>query len=213
MKQEIDAKEAETAFNLAMGIAQSQMTFIQNDCYNPQTKSRYASYKQLDKALRPLYTSNGFALSFNIEPTSNDDLINVICYVTHKEGHSRTYSIPMPNDGKGPKGNPVMTKAHATGGASTYGMRYLLKMIFNVAVGEEDFDGNDTTQQEEVKLLTENQQNTIHSMIVENDLSMSIFMGWIDSCINGVGNISDIPAIYYNKIIEKLNDSIKSKNK
>jgi hypothetical protein len=35
-----------------------------------------------------------------------------------------------------------MTKTHATGAATSYGMRYLLKMIFNVAVGEDDDDGN-----------------------------------------------------------------------
>ena len=48
----------------------------------------------------------------------------------------------MPADGKGAKGGDVMTKTHATGAAVSYGMRYLLKMIFNVAVGEDDTDGN-----------------------------------------------------------------------
>ena len=38
-----------------------------------------------------------------------------------------------------------MTKTHATGAATQYGMRYLLKMIFNVAVGENDKDGNGGT--------------------------------------------------------------------
>ena len=36
----------------------------------------------------------------------------------------------------------VMTKIHATGSAFTYGQRYLLKLIFNVAVGDDDDDGN-----------------------------------------------------------------------
>ena len=35
-----------------------------------------------------------------------------------------------------------MTKTHATGAAASYGSRYLLKGIFNVAVGEDDDDGN-----------------------------------------------------------------------
>ena len=48
----------------------------------------------------------------------------------------------MPSDGKGAKGGDVMTKTHATGAAMSYGMRYLLKFIFNVAVGEDDTDGN-----------------------------------------------------------------------
>jgi hypothetical protein len=51
----------------------------------------------------------------------------------------------MPADGKGAKGGDVMTKTHATGAAMSYGARYLLKYIFNVAVGEDDNDGNGST--------------------------------------------------------------------
>lgn len=35
-----------------------------------------------------------------------------------------------------------MTKTHAVGSGKTYAKRYLLKDIFNVAVGEDDDDGN-----------------------------------------------------------------------
>jgi hypothetical protein len=66
----------------------------------------------------------------------------VICRVSHQNGHSRTYQIDMPADGKGAKGGDVMTKTHATGSAVSYGMRYLLKMIFNIAVSDKDDDGN-----------------------------------------------------------------------
>jgi hypothetical protein len=49
----------------------------------------------------------------------------------------------MPADGKGAKGGDVMTKTHAIGAAVTYGKRYLLGMIFNIAVGGDvDDDGN-----------------------------------------------------------------------
>src|SRR5690606_15862485 len=48
----------------------------------------------------------------------------------------------MPADGKGAKGGDVMTKTHAAGSAMSYGQRYLLKLIFNVAIGENDDDGN-----------------------------------------------------------------------
>ena len=68
-------------------------------------------------------------------------MVRVLCYVS-RGGHTRTYQIDMPADGKGAKGGDVMTKTHATGAAASYGMRYLLKMIFNVAVGESDDDGN-----------------------------------------------------------------------
>ena len=61
--------------------------------------------------------------------------------MSHSAGHTRKYSTEMPADGKGAKGNDVMTKTHAFGSATQYGMRYLIKMIFNIAIGEDD-DGN-----------------------------------------------------------------------
>ncbi len=48
----------------------------------------------------------------------------------------------MPADGKGAKGGDVMTKTHATGSAVSYGRRYLMGMIFNLAVISRDDDGN-----------------------------------------------------------------------
>lgn len=146
--ERIEAKRSETAFNASMSVAQTAMRPIQADMTNPQTRSLYASYAKLDSKLRPIYTRNGFALSFDTATADVPDYIRVLCYVTHKDGGSRTYRVDMPADGKGAKGGDVMTKTHATGAGMTYGMRYLLKMIFNVAVGEDDTDGNPPSPQE-----------------------------------------------------------------
>ena len=137
-----EAKKAEAAFNAAMSEAQGKMRPIAADASNPQTHSRYASYAALDRALRPIYTEYGFGLSFDTGEAPGADVVRVLCYVTHVAGHSRTYRADMPADGKGAKGGDVMTKTHAVGSAMSYGMRYLLKMVWNVAVGEDDDDGN-----------------------------------------------------------------------
>lgn len=143
MQEHILARNAEQAFNEAMTAAQMKMRPIAADASNPQTRSKYASYAALDRALRPIYTEHGFGVSYDTTDTSQPDHIRVLAYVTHNGGHARTYRVDMPNDGKGAKGGDVMTKTHATGAAMSYGMRYLLKMIWNVAVGEDDRDGND----------------------------------------------------------------------
>ena len=137
-----EAKTAEAAFNVAMSSAQSEMRPVAADASNPQTRSRYASYEALDRVLRPIYTTHGFGLSFDTGDAPVSEWVRVLCYVTHASGHARTYHADMPADGKGAKGGDVMTKTHAVGSAMSYGMRYLLKMIFNVAVGDEDDDGN-----------------------------------------------------------------------
>lgn len=143
MQERIMAKGAEQSFNAALSAAQAKMKPIAADAVNPQTRSKYASYAKLDSALRPIYTDHGFALSFNTGDNAPPEHVRVICYVSHIGGHSKSYHVDMPTDGKGAKGNAVMTATHAVGAGMSYGMRYLLKMIFNVAVGEDDNDGND----------------------------------------------------------------------
>ena len=142
MHERMFAKVAEERFNTAMSEAQAKMRPIAADAENPQTRSKYASFAQLDRALRPIYTELGFGVSFDTADCPLVDHVRVVALVTHAAGHSRPYRVDMPNDGKGAKGGDVMTKTHATGAALSYGARYLHKMIWNVAVGEDDRDGN-----------------------------------------------------------------------
>lgn len=142
MYERIEGKRAEQAYNAAMSEAQAEMGRVSADATNPQTRSKYASYHKLDKALRPVYTRHGFSLSFDTGEAPGPEVVRVVCHVSHSGGHTRTHHVDMPADGKGAKGGDVMTKTHAAGSAMSYGMRYLLKLIFNVAVGEDDDDGN-----------------------------------------------------------------------
>jgi hypothetical protein len=143
MQERILARQAEVEFNAAMADAQSEMGRISADATNPQTRSKYATYGKLDSVLRPIYTRHGFALSFDEADSPKPDHVRVVCRVSHKGGHNYVYKTDIPADGKGAKGGDVMTKTHAVGAAKQYGMRYLLKGIFNVAIGDEDRDGND----------------------------------------------------------------------
>lgn len=155
MHERIVARNAEQEFNTAMSQAQAKMRRVAVDSENKQTHSFYASYAALDRVLRPIYTDAGFSLSFGTEESQTPESVRVVCHVAHKDGHTRKYHIDMPADGKGAKGGDVMTKTHATGSAVTYGMRYLLKLIFNVAIGadadDDDGNGGNTGMDESVK--------------------------------------------------------------
>jgi hypothetical protein len=143
MHERMEARQAEVAFNTAMSRVQAAMRRIATDKTNNQTHSDYATYAALDRVLRPLYTAEGLSLSFDTEPAP-EGFVGMVCYVSHEAGHTRTYRASVPSDGKGAKGGDVMTKTHAFGSGTAYGMRYLLKMIFNVAIGQDadDDDGN-----------------------------------------------------------------------
>lgn len=192
MKERQETRVAEQAFAEAMTKAQSKMRAVAADANNPQTRSRYASYMALDRATRPIYTKHGFALSFTTGEAAADHIM-IVCDVSHSSGHTRRYSVPMPADGKGAKGGDVMTKTHAVGAAMTYGQRYLLKMIFNIAVGD-DTDGNEVGG-----AITEKQGEIISALIVEASADIARFLKWV-----GAESISDIPARKFNAAVAML---------
>lgn len=142
------ARDSEIAFTAALSRVQAEIKRVAPDLLNPQTSSKYASYAALDRRIRPIYSKECLSLSFDTGECSKPDHVLVLCYVS-LGAYTRTYRIEMPSDGKGARGGDVMSKTHATGAAMAYGMRYLLKAIFNVAVGEEDDDGNLETQNAE----------------------------------------------------------------
>jgi ERF superfamily len=141
MRERENARVAEQAFNAALAEAQTAMHPVATDSDNPQTGSRYASYAALDRAVRPIYTMHGFALSFNTADAPGSEQARILCDVSHVGGHTRRCHIDMPVDGKGARGGDVMSKTHAMGSGVSYGMRYLLRMIFNLAIDYDD-DGN-----------------------------------------------------------------------
>ena len=100
----------------------------------------------------------------------------------------------MPADGKGAKGGDVMTKTHAAGAAMSYGMRYLLKMIFNVAVGEEDKDGNEPAQ-----TITNEQQANLQTLMEEVNANHKAFLGYFR-----IKELSELRADRYEGAIKML---------
>jgi hypothetical protein len=170
MRKEIVAEQTRAAFDEAMTLAQGEMRPIAADASNPQTRSKYASYLALDRAMRPIYTRQGFSLGFNTAEGAPENYVRVVCDVS-RSGHTRRYQVDMPADGKGAKGGDVMTKTHAVGSAMTYGQRYLLKLIFNIAVGEDD-DGNAATGTDPIN---EEQLAQVQSLIVETGTDIPRF--------------------------------------
>lgn len=132
LKREEDAIQARLAFDRALTKTQRDIEPVLKDTKGEKANTKYASYAALSEAVKPIYIANGFNVSFDTGDTPAPDMVRVLAYVSHKNGHSRTYHIDMPADGKGPKGGDVMSRTHATGSCITYGKRYLLGMIFDI---------------------------------------------------------------------------------
>lgn len=148
LQERMLARQADTEFSHALNRVQSQIQRIAPDLQNTQKHSKYASYAAIDKVIRPLYSEEGFSLSFTHADCPKANMIRVICWL-RRGAHKEPYQVDWPVDTQGPKGGDVMTATQATGASDSYAKRYLVKDIFNIAIGEDDRDGN---------LMPENQE-------------------------------------------------------
>lgn len=132
---EMERIKAEADFNDALTRCQQEIGVIANDAQGQ--KKPYASYKALDRIVRPVYLRNGLNVSFGSGTCAVPNHIIVTCDVSLRS-YTRHYEIPMDASGLGPKGDGALSKPHAILAAAEYGRRILLKMIFNIVTGEED---------------------------------------------------------------------------
>lgn len=141
MHQQMVKAEAEASFNAALARAQKRILPVANNATNDQTRSRYAKLSQINKEIIPIYTDEGFAISFNTADCPTPGWQRTLATLSHEHGHSREYHLDMPPDMAGIAGKVNKTPIHATASSNSYARRYLVCMIFNVTT-EDDTDGN-----------------------------------------------------------------------
>jgi ERF superfamily len=141
MQREIVADDARLQFNRAMSEAQAEMLPVLRDAQNTETRSRYARLETIDAIVRPIYTRHGFSLEFNSEPIDGPN-VRVVCEVSHVAGHSKKFHLDAALDTVGFKGTANKTPLHGLGSSVTYLRRYLVCMVFNIVLANEDNDGN-----------------------------------------------------------------------
>lgn len=131
------AKRALADFNEALDSCRDEIEEVVPDLKNDTTGKMYASYRALSRALKPIYKKHGLTPTFNTRQSEKPEEIIVLCDLSHTGGHVKQYMIPMPTDGRGPKGGGVMSKPNATVAATSYGRSTLLRLIFDVVIAEE----------------------------------------------------------------------------
>ena len=198
LHERVVERERIATYAAAMTACQQEIRTIATNLDNDHTSSRYASYEQIDRFIRPIYIKHGFSLSFNTDesPSGNTEVVRVTCYVTHTCGYSRLYKIDMPADGKGAKGGDVMTKTHATGSAVSYGRRYLVRMIFNIVTGEVDDDGNAAGATD---FITESEAADLRALATEIGVNVPAFLKAMR-----VETFEEIPAKRYKDAVATL---------
>lgn len=172
MQREVMAEQARIAFDAAMADAQAEMVPVLRSATNAHTKSRYARLEDIDNAIRPLITRHGFSLTFD-NPDQTVDGIVVTCAVAHRDGHVRSYKIAGARDDKGAQGNANKTPIQAIGSTISYLRRYLTCMIFNVALTNDDTDGN------EISPITARQARDLETLLTETGADRAKFLAFL----------------------------------
>lgn len=139
MQERILAKEAEMKFNSAFSVMVNEIPIVAKTSEaNIQTKSgssykiKYASLDEIVEVVRPILSRHGFAVNFKHDQ-ENAATIRIVCVLRHRDGHSIENSMVIPVAG----GN---NQAQAIGSTITYGKRYTLCSMLNIATGD-DRDG------------------------------------------------------------------------
>ena len=128
----------------AWPMLESEMLLpVVRDAKNSHLGNSHAKLETIDAAMRPIYTRHGFSVRFGSAPAPTEGYIRITCTVAHAGGYFEDNYLDAPigvNLGS-QGGRTATTGVQAVGSAVTYLRRYLLGMVFNIVLADEDDDG------------------------------------------------------------------------
>ena len=142
MQREVEHDQGRKAFNRAMAAAQSEMMPVIRTASNRHLGNKYAKLEDIDREMRPIYTAHGFSVRFGSAQAPREGDTRITCTVAHDAGYFEEHYLDAPASTTGSQGGKMaVTAVQAIGSVVTYLRRYLLTMVFNVVLADEDDDG------------------------------------------------------------------------
>lgn len=93
----------------------------------------YAPLEDIVKVTQPILSKYGFSISFTTEQQGLE-AVTVNCILQHKDGHSTSTALMLPTKAV----NNSMNAMQAIGAAISYGKRYTICGILNIATAQDD---------------------------------------------------------------------------
>ena len=187
-----EERNAEKEFNAAFSRLQPKMPRITKKGtidMGAKGSMKFARYEDLDQAIKPLYTAEGFSLSFVSDAT--DKGILLIAVLKHSAGHEQRSRMQLPADA-GAGRNALQ----ALGSSLSYAKRYLTCDIFNIVTVGQDDDGN------KLSFLTEDKIQNIEVLMNEVGLTPEARSKLME--MFGIKTLSDATNALYPGIINFL---------
>lgn len=155
MQKDVEHDQARKAFNRAMAAAQADMLPIVRDAKNSHLNNRYAKLETIDAAIRPIYTTHGFSVRYGSAPSPHEGWMRITCTVAHEGGYFEENYLDAPVSTTGSQGGRMaVTPVQAIGSTVTYLRRYLLGMVWNAVLADEDDDDGEGTRVRSVAAST-----------------------------------------------------------
>jgi hypothetical protein len=172
MKERVDKETARRGWHEAMARLQPKLPRITKTgailTNTGAVRSTYAKLEDVDAAIRPLYTAEGFSVFFTTE--LREKMLLVTCHVS-RSGHSETTTMPIPID-PGAHGNNA---AQGMGITMSYGKRYAISAAFNIITVDEDRDAD----QSNTEPITEGQRNQLMDLVISTGANESGFLKYM----------------------------------
>ena len=205
MRREERATNNEREFNAAMATAQADLKAVIRNRKNKQTGSDYADLAAIADTAMPHIYGHGFGVSSSEFRSDKPDHLGIALEVMHRSGHCKRYEFHIPFDGTGMKGNPNKTQTHAYGSTATYGRRYAICCVFNIAT--KDDDGNAAGNAKEPEpTISEKQEKELRGLMKDGGIEEQI----VTEKYN-VESLSELTVKQHENAVSKCKATIKFK--
>jgi len=209
MRDHEEEKTAKSLFNIAMARVQENIEPVIADAENQQTDSRYSRLTTVVSTLAPIYTKEGFSVSFGTGECTSQKLVDdwwfrTIAELSHVGGYTKTYHVDLPADIRGPKGTINKTLIHGTKSAITYARVILMGLMFNFTTTlDVDNDGNSQTE-----TITDKQMIELQDHMDALDVDEKGFFKYLS-----IESLADMPAAYWPKAMNAIERKPKAAEK
>ncbi len=198
-----EAHQAEKEFNAAFARLQPKLPRVAkrgkiNLVKDGVSKGtiKFCTLQDLDTAIRPLYTEEGFTLSFMSEAT-NSGVVRV-GILRHAAGHSIQSRMQLPADKSGGKG-----ELQGYGSSMSFCDRYITRGIFNIIMIDEDDNATGPMA------VTQDQVDQIDAMLQDNELGAEYRSKLLETM--NVKVLGDLQRVQLPTILSLIRAKIKAK--
>ena len=168
MQMTIREEERKASFAAAMCRLQAKLPQISKAGTQFNTdrtvRNHYELIEDIDVAIRPMYTAEGFSISYDEEDLQGN-MRKFSATLLHSDGHSKTVHKTMPFDASKFRSDGQSEKSTVS-----LARRTLLMMQFNLVGRGEDDDGQGGSPP-----ITEDQARDIETMLVDTKSNRAVF--------------------------------------